>query len=113
MSWQDWPRAPAPGTPICPAEALKATASFDLAGFPLLLVRTADGPRGYVNACPHQYLPLDFRGPRVLSSDGTRLICTAHQATFDAGTGTLLCGPADAGLEPVPIREEAGMLVIG
>ena len=71
------------------------------------------GPRAYVNACPHQYLPLDFHGPEVLSGDGMRLICSAHQACFGAADGSLLCGPADEGLEPVPIREAGGMLFIG
>ncbi|AXC49203.1 (2Fe-2S)-binding protein [Paracoccus suum] len=113
MSWRDWPRAPAAGTILCPLAAVAPTASLDLDGFPVLLVQGAGGLAGYVNACPHQYLPLDFHGPNVLSEDGARLICSAHQACFDARDGALICGPADDGLEALPLALIDGMVVIG
>ena len=87
--WRDLPRAPRPGTPVCDASALAApgTLGVDLAGFPLLLVRLEDAIRSYFNACPHQHLPLDWRGGQVLSADGLRLRCSNHAAGFDARTG--------------------------
>lgn len=112
MSWRDWPRAPAPGTALCAQAAVAPAISLDLDGFPVLLVRGPAGLAGYVNACPHQYLPLDFHGPHVLSDDGTRLICTAHQACFDAGNGAVICGPAEDGLDALPLMVVDGMVLI-
>lgn len=121
QAWQQYRSAPEPGTRVVEAEALPAPGHLGLTlegargGFPLLVVRLDDGAfRAYVNACPHQYLPLNQRGPRVLSEDGERLRCTNHDAAFSArtgeGTGGLGLGCA---LDPVPLRQEDGWLVIG
>ncbi|MFC3630991.1 Rieske (2Fe-2S) protein [Paracoccus angustae] len=116
MAWTDYSSAPAPGTPVCEAAqvggALSLTVTTGRGAFPLLVVRTGDGLRAYVNACPHQYLPLDYRGDQLLSADGTMLMCTAHGARFDILTGTAVAG-ADCGLDSVPVRIENGMVVIG
>lgn len=111
MSWQDISTAPASGTVVCDADQVEGVKALDLDGFPLLVIRDADGLRGFVNLCPHQYLPLDFHGDR-LSSDGARLICTSHQAQFDARTGEVCAGPADCGLDSVPLREQNGKIFI-
>lgn len=112
MSWRDWPRAPAPGTALCPEAAVAPVHSLDLGGFPVLLVRGPAGLSGFINACPHQYLPLDWQGGHVLSADGCRLICASHQACFDAATGAVLSGPADEGLTPLPLAIRDGQIVI-
>ncbi len=112
MSWRAWPRAPAPGTPICPRDAVAGVHSVDLNGFPVLLVEGKAGLRAFVNACPHQYLPLDYQGSRILSGDGGRLICSSHSATFDADTGDVLGGPAEECLEPVPLMLRDGQILI-
>ncbi len=112
MSWQDLSTAPAPGTVICDTDRVKGVCALDLDGFPLLLIRDAAGLRGFVNLCPHQYLPLDFHGDRILSADGARLICSSHQAQFDAVTGEVCAGPADCGLDSVPLREQNGKILI-
>ncbi|MDC8805403.1 Rieske 2Fe-2S domain-containing protein [Halomonas pacifica] len=121
-AWQSYRSAPPPGTPVIEAAALRPGSSRCLSveshkgRFPLLLVRLADGrPRAYVNACPHQYLPLDQQGPRVLSEDGRQLICSSHQARFCAESGAGLGGPgAGDGLDAVPLEvAENGWLVIG
>lgn len=115
MSWTDYASAPAPGTPICPESEVGTVHSVQVAtprgSFPLLIARTDAGLRAYVNACPHQYLPLDYRGPQILSADGARLMCTAHGASFDIGTGAALAG-APCGLEAVPVESVAGMIRI-
>jgi hypothetical protein len=36
----------------------------------LLVVRRGDDLRAYLNVCPHQYLPLTYRGERVLAPTG-------------------------------------------
>ena len=112
MSWQDLSTAPAPGTVICDLDQVEGVAAFDLNGFPLLVIRDADGLRGFVNLCPHQYLPLDFHGDRVLSADGARLICSSHQAQFDTVTGEVCAGPACCGLDSVPLQEQNGKIFI-
>lgn len=112
MNWRDWPRAPAPGTALCPRDAVAGVLTLNLDGFPVLLVESPAGLRAYVNACPHQFLPLDHRAPGVLSADGTRLICSSHQAMFDAATGEVLGGPAQDCLDEIPLTTERGMVRI-
>lgn len=115
MSWTDYSTAPAPGTPICKAEDIRGVLSLPVTtakgSFPLLLVRLGDQLRAYVNACPHQYLPLDYRGNQLLSADGTKLMCTAHGARFDILTGEVVEG-ADCGLDRVPVAVVDGNVFI-
>lgn len=115
MSWTDYSTAPAPGTPICAIAEITAvhprTVTTGRGEFPLLVLRTTAGFRAYVNACPHQYLPLNYRGDNLLSADGTMLLCTGHGARFDIDTGRAIEG-ADCGLDPVPVEQRDGMLVI-
>jgi len=68
------------------------THSLDIDGFPIMIFRSNDGMHAFVNACPHQFLPLDYRSPTVLSADKTKLICSNHDATFDVTTGEGLGG---------------------
>lgn len=124
MSWRDYQSAPSPGAAICRADELPdapGTLCRQVDGahgaFPLLLVHDEGGLRAYVNACPHQYLPLDYRAARVMSADGRRLICSAHGAVFDARSGAPCAGNSDGstlaeGLAPVPVVIRDGMVVI-
>ncbi|MDX5434807.1 MAG: Rieske 2Fe-2S domain-containing protein [Halomonas sp.] len=121
QAWQQYRSAPALGTrlvrfdDIAPGATLSLTLQSEQGSFPLLLVRLDDALLGYVNACPHQYLPLDQRGKRVLSQDGEQLRCTNHDATFSArsgeGTGGLGLGCT---LDPVPVSVDSeGWIVVG
>lgn len=114
-AWKDFPGAPQPGARICASEDFTGkVASFDLNGFPLILVRAADGLRAYVNACPHQFLPLDWRSKNVLSGDGRLLRCSNHDAGFDACTGEGVDGlGAGCALDPVPLIEDGGAIFVG
>lgn len=116
MAWTDYSSAPDPGTPVAPLSQIGGATTLMLTGergdFPLLLVRVGDRVHGYVNACPHQYLPLDYRGPRILSADGARLMCTGHGAQFDAATGAPVSG-ADCALDPVPLVVQGDLVLIG
>src|SRR3712207_3142723 len=70
-----------------------------------VVVRRGAGLRAYLDLCPHQCLPLTWRGPRVLSGNGERLRCTNHGAEFAVADGRGLSGPGSAcGLTPVPLR---------
>ena len=118
MIWTDYSSAPEAGTEVCPRGAVRGVLSMAVesgkGSFPLLLVETAGGLRAYVNACPHQYLPLDHRGGRILSADGTKLMCTNHAAHFDAVTGEGVAGEGlGCRLDAVPVYEAGGVVRIG
>ncbi|MGR4069116.1 Rieske (2Fe-2S) protein [Billgrantia sp. C5P2] len=121
QAWQQYRSAPALGTRLVRLEELTSgdTYSLTLTGekgsFPLLLILLDDALLGYVNACPHQYLPLDQRGPRILSRDGEQLRCSNHDATFSSRTGEGLGGLGlGCALDPVPVSvDEEGWVVVG
>lgn len=93
--------------------------ALEVAGVPLLLVRTAEGEvRGFVNSCSH-------RGAVVVPDGmGTarRFSCPYHGWTYDTD-GRLVgvvdrdeFGPLDtdcAGLTPLPVAERAGIIFAG
>lgn len=114
--WQSYRGAPQVGTPVCPTDAIPEgnTHCLDLDGFPLLLVRVRGELRAFVNACPHQYLPLNHKGERMLSADKTILRCTNHSAGFSARTGEGVEGLGIGEcLDRVPVHVEGGQIVIG
>lgn len=116
LAWSDFPGAPAAGTVLGAADDFAPGATFlRPGGFPLVVLHDgAGGFRAFVNLCPHQFLPLDQRGDSVLSADGARLICTNHQAEFDAATGEGTGGEGlGCALSPVPLRTGGGQIVIG
>lgn len=113
MSWKDYRGAPEPGTPLASAADVPegGTLCVTLGPFPVVLARGAAGLRAFVNACPHQYLPLDHKGDRLLSADGATLRCTNHSAGFDAesGEGTEGLGQGCA-LDAIPVVEADGVI---
>lgn len=120
--WRSYRSAPPAGTRILQAADIGRSKSRCVSvesangRFPLVMVRDGEGMlHAYVNACPHQYLPLDGRGENILSRDGGLLICTSHQATFRVDNGEGISGPAQGeALDPVPVEEDDdGWLVIG
>ena len=115
MCWSDYRDAPAPGTTLARSEEVAGggVKTLTLGAFPVLLVRGAAGLRAFVNACPHQYLPLDRQGDNVLSADGATLRCTNHSAGFDvaSGEGTEGLGLGCA-LEAIPVEETEGAIRI-
>jgi nitrite reductase/ring-hydroxylating ferredoxin subunit len=118
--WKSYKNAPAGGTVICAASHIgpdmvkSIVVETGHGGFPILLVRSHAGLRAYVNACPHQYLPLDYRGKNILSADGKRLRCTNHDAAFCVATGAGMEGLGIGGrLDAVPICvDDSGQIVI-
>jgi nitrite reductase/ring-hydroxylating ferredoxin subunit len=107
-AWTSYRNAPADGTFLCEADdvAEGSVKSIKLgpAAFPILIVRSAGALAAYVNACPHQYLPLDHRGDDVLSADGTVLRCTNHSAGFRVQDGVGIEGLGlNCGLDSIPI----------
>lgn len=116
-AWRRYRGAPGEGTALCRLEAIPqpGTLGVSVAGFPVLLARSGDLLRAYVNACPHQFLPLDHRGDRIISADGTVLRCTNHAAGFrlEDGEGVEGLGLGCA-LDAIPVSvDAAGTVVIG
>jgi nitrite reductase/ring-hydroxylating ferredoxin subunit len=116
-AWRKYRGAPVDGTRVCPLAAVPepGTLGIDLAGFPVLLARADGLLRAFVNACPHQYLPLDHKGDRLISADGTILRCTNHQAGFRLENGEGVEGHGiGCTLDRIPVTVDAtGHVVIG
>lgn len=73
--------------------------------FSIVIIRT-DGDEfvGYVNACPHQGIWLNFGAGEFFNADHTRLKCGRHGAEFEIVTGTCVEGPCTGeSLEPLAL----------
>ena len=94
LDWTDFPDAPAPGGKLCDQAMVPASGilSLDLAGFPVLIANFDNRLMAYVNACPHQFLPLDLRKNDILSTDGQHLMCSNHTALFRIADGVGVAG---------------------
>lgn len=111
-AWRSYASAPAIGAAVMAARDLSGPAPVMVDGFPLIVLRVAGAPRAYVNACPHQFLPLDHHGPGIVSEDGARLMCSVHGAEFRAEDGAGVAGPGlGCALDPVPVHEDAGGMI--
>lgn len=76
-------------------------------------VRQGDQVFVWLNDCPHEHRPLEYRQDRFLSGDGGHIVCYAHSAHFDIQSGHCFAGPCTGqGLVPVPVRiDGTGVLV--
>ena len=65
------------------------------------------GFHAYRNACPHwEGASMPWRKDAYLNADATRIVCSAHGAQFDIGTGVCLTGPCPGqALTRVPLIE--------
>ena len=79
----------------------------------LFAVRQGDAVRVYVNTCPHIGVPLDWAPDRFLTQDGSRIICAAHGAEFEIGTGLCVRGPCLGDrLDAVIVEIKGGMILV-
>ena len=72
----------------------------------LFVVRRGAVLRAYRDACPHfGDTPMAWRKDAYLNGDGARIVCHAHGAQFDIGSGECLLGPClGQRLTPVEIE---------
>jgi nitrite reductase/ring-hydroxylating ferredoxin subunit len=56
-------------------------------------VRSGNSVSVWLNDCPHQHRPLEYRQDQFLSSDGGHIVCYAHSAHFHLQTGDCFAGP--------------------
>jgi len=115
-AWSSYSGAPAVGTVITDLSRVPDgnTLCLELNGYPIVLVRSGDDVRAFVNACPHQYLPLNHKGDRLISADKAVLRCTNHSAGFSAVTGDGVEGLGiGLCLDPIPVYLCDGQVRIG
>lgn len=76
----------------------------------IFAVRKGDEVFAYINDCPHQLLPLNWKDDVFLTLDQSRILCVMHGATFRIETGEVLSGPmaATCALTAVPIIVAGG-----
>ncbi len=61
----------------------------------LCVVRQGDEVFVWLNDCPHEHRPMEYRQDRFLSGDGGHLVCYAHSAHFDIRSGRCFAGPCE------------------
>lgn len=59
----------------------------------LFMLNDANGIKIWINDCPHQHRPLEYRKDQFLSADGSHIVCYAHSAHFDKSSGYCFAGP--------------------
>lgn len=117
--WSTYTNAPQEGAIICHSNEIKEGEAQCIeivsngGAFPLIVARINGAIYCYVNACPHQYLPLNYRTKNIISSDGCRFLCSAHGAAFDIQTGNCLTDDLDK-LDAIPtFANQKGDVCIG
>lgn len=77
------------------------------------IVRQQNQAFVWLNDCPHEHRPLEYRQDQFLSADGNHIVCYAHSAHFDIRTGVCFAGPCTGrSLTRVPARIEDGKVWI-
>jgi nitrite reductase/ring-hydroxylating ferredoxin subunit len=80
---------------------------------PAIAVRFEGEVRAYVNQCAHFGMELDVRRGHVFSRSGKTLVCAAHGAEYDAGSGACASGPCfGEPLDRIEVCEENGKVFI-
>jgi nitrite reductase/ring-hydroxylating ferredoxin subunit len=87
---------------------------FEIAGrAPFFVIRTGQEVRGYLNTCPHQGTPLDWKPDTFLSHDKSLIQCSTHWARFRIEDGECVAGPCvGKSLDAVAVRLRAGKVLL-
>jgi nitrite reductase/ring-hydroxylating ferredoxin subunit len=103
---------------LCSLVDLDATGAKEIvlnkdgARVPVFVLNYRGNILGYVNACPHVRLPLNWTADVFLDISGTYLFCANHGAHFDVMSGLCLRGPCRGqSLTPFPVRIEGDAIV--
>ena len=118
-AWRKREFAPTAGTSVCRLSEIPDGAAREFSfgdgreTFRLLVLRSGERLRAYVNFCPHFSLPLNSEPDKFLLFGG-RIYCANHTAAFRIEDGYCEDGPcAGDWLEPVPLAVEQGVVKIG
>jgi len=80
----------------------------------LVLHRSGDEVRAWLNICPHAGRRLDWAPGQFLKSKEGLLVCAAHGATFETGGGECVAGPCRGeALRAVAVRVRDGQVLLG
>jgi nitrite reductase/ring-hydroxylating ferredoxin subunit len=87
---------------------------FRLTGHPpFFVIRTGDEIRGYLNTCPHQGTPLDWKPDTFLTYDRSLIQCSTHGARFRIEDGQCVAGPClGKSLSPFAVRLSGTVVVL-
>jgi nitrite reductase/ring-hydroxylating ferredoxin subunit len=119
LLWHTLPYAPEPGTLLCHRDALadgqvlmhNAFAADDTAQarpYPLLLLRTGDQVRAFVNRCAHFGVPLAARQDLLLFKPLESITCNVHYARYRWADGRCDRGDCEGeSLIAVPLECDA------
>jgi nitrite reductase/ring-hydroxylating ferredoxin subunit len=107
VTWRERPFAPAPGTPVCRADAddfaREVLFGDGKDAFNLLVIRRGGTVRAYRNICPHFNVQLNA-APGEFYCYGEHLMCAHHSSMFRIADGFCEDGPcAGASLEAVAV----------
>ena len=118
--WRRRPNAPGPGTRLCRLEQISDGSGREFKfgegpdQFRMVVFRTGQNAWGYVNVCPHFWLPLNFLPEKFLISGPGRVMCSHHSAIFRFEDGFCVDGPVKGGrLDPVPVEVVGNSVIIG
>ena len=82
-------------------------------GKALFVIRQGGRVFGYLNACPHQGLALDWKPDVFLAVDKRHIQCANHGARFEIETGKCIAGPCVGGrLTPIRLRIADGAVTL-
>lgn len=117
--WRLRPRAPAPGTDLCPLDEVPEATGREFvfgrgkAAFSMFVVRRGMQVWGYLNICPHFSLPLNYRANAFLNPEATLIRCTMHFAEFRIEDGCCVSGACEGCfLDPLPLSVQNGRIMI-
>lgn len=103
-------------TELCRLGDLDATGAKGITlenGRPVVVIQTDEGPRAYLNICPHMGATLEMFPDRFFDETGDHLLCTIHGARFRKRDGACVSGPClGRSLRAVPIMVDGDRIVM-
>ena len=117
--WKNHPHAPKAGVRLCQLEEIPDGSGKefifgpDKNQFKLVVFRLNKSAWGYINVCPHFWLPLNARPEKFLICGPGRVMCSFHSAIFRFEDGLCIDGPVKGGkLDSVPVEVKTDHSVI-
>ena len=104
---------------LCHAQELQKTGARSIVlgegadTLDVLVIERGGVRRAYINACPHQFIPLETFPDWVFTEDREHLVCTGHGALFVPETGQCVEGPCEGdSLTALKILERDGEIYL-
>ena len=111
---------PTPFKPVCVMSEARRLREGDGLTFDVVVdnvpraafaVRYKGKPYGFINMCPHQWLPLDFGDAHFFDDEYDAIVCCNHGGRFTPETGECVAGPPLGGhLTRLTMEERDGEL---